>query len=370
MNETSSLLLLGVGTAGCALARGVRRAFGPGLRLLLTDTDADTGADEDGFILLGGDRLAGRGTGGDDVSGRLAAEDSMPTLDATLQGVRLAVVVTALGGGTGTGATIEIVKHLRARGLTVPVFATEPFKMEGEERLRRARGALPLVAENANGAFFLPLDSLVQGEDNMARALARAIDTLAAGVTLFWRLLATPGYIRLDTERLHRLLETAGRGHFATFTAQGPGRAAEILDQLSRSPLPDKGTEPLQSALLGVLAGDDLRLSECATLADGVRERVGAAVPFTLATVNDEAAFADRLSVVVLLLEPSVAAHADEKNGKAMRRVLRRNAKNGNLLAIGPQSQGGRFNNIEATYYRNENLDTPTFIRRGISIES
>ena len=124
MSGESSMILVGIGTAGSAIARGVDRAFGGGLRLLLADTDATTGEPGGPFTLLGGDRLSGRGSGGDVVAGRLAAEDSVKLLDEHLNGVRLAVIVTALGGGTGGGATLEAAKHLSSRGIPSVVFAT------------------------------------------------------------------------------------------------------------------------------------------------------------------------------------------------------------------------------------------------------
>ena len=106
MNDSSSMMLIGIGGGGSAIARGVRRAFGEGLRFLAIDTDAATAADCEDFLLLGGNRLSGRGSGGDIVAARLATEDSVKLLDEHLDGVRLAVIVTALGGGTGGGATI------------------------------------------------------------------------------------------------------------------------------------------------------------------------------------------------------------------------------------------------------------------------
>ena len=128
------MLLVGIGGAGCAMTRGVTRAFGDGLRYVLADTDAKTGEADGPFILIGGDRLSGRGAGGDVVAARLAAEDSVQSLDESLEGVRLAIVLTALGGGTGGGATLEVVKHLSARGIPTCVFATTPFAFEGETR--------------------------------------------------------------------------------------------------------------------------------------------------------------------------------------------------------------------------------------------
>ena len=211
MTDSSSMLLIGIGTAGSAVARGVSRAFGEGLRYVAADTDATTGQAGGNFVLLGGDRLSGRGTGGDVVSGRLAADDSIDLLDEATDGVRLAVIVTALGGGTGGGATLEAAKRLRDRGIPAVVFATTPFSFEGESRQQNARGVMSLIEEAASATFFIPLDKLVAGEDNMDAAMHRAVDTLASAVTLFWRLAEKPGYIRLDAERIRRIVAGAGR---------------------------------------------------------------------------------------------------------------------------------------------------------------
>ena len=73
MNDSkSSMILIGIGGAGSAAARGVSRAFGPGLRYVLADTDAATGAEGEPFVLLGGDRL--------DVVARVPLQDAPPYL--------------------------------------------------------------------------------------------------------------------------------------------------------------------------------------------------------------------------------------------------------------------------------------------------
>ena len=167
MSESSSMLLLGIGGAGAAIARGVERAYGGGLRLLLVDTDAASNTGDAPFALVGGGRLAGRGAGGDIVAARLAAEESVQVLDEHLEGIRLAVVVTALGGGTGGGATLETIKHLGERGIPSLVFATTPFTFEGEDRQRNARGIMSMIEDAANATFFLPLDKLIADTDNM-----------------------------------------------------------------------------------------------------------------------------------------------------------------------------------------------------------
>ena len=145
MIGSSSMMLIGIGGGGSAIARGVRRAFGEGLRFLAIDTDAATAADCEDFLLLGGNRLSGRGSGGDVVAARLAPEDSINSLDPKIEGVRLAIIVTSLGGGTGGGATLETVKRLDSLGIPSIVFATTPFTFEGEDRQRSARGVMTMI---------------------------------------------------------------------------------------------------------------------------------------------------------------------------------------------------------------------------------
>lgn len=365
MNGERSMLLIGIGTAGSAIARGVSRAFGEGLRFFFADTDASVGQGEDAFVLLGGDRLSGRGTGGDFVAGRLAADDSIKLIDERLDGVRLTVIVTALGGGTGGGATLEIVKHLADRGIATIVFATTPFVFEGEDRQRNARGVMSMIEESAGATFFLPLDKLVDTTDNMNDAMRRAIDTVASGVTLFWRLVEKPGYIHLDSERLRHILSGVGRGRFATVSVQGPGRAAAALDQLARSRLLSAASGPVRSCLCGILAGDDLLLSEVGQIAEGIRKNFGG-TSFDLGTVNDEGTFSGRLSVVVMLFEAGEKAELHDEPKPVI--AMRRHRPKGGPLSTGPTGRG-RFNKSEPTIWNGEDLDIPTFIRKNLNLD-
>ena len=364
MSSDSPIILIGIGTAGSDIARNVVRAFGAGMRYLLLDTDASTGRPEEPFILLGGDRLSGHGTGGDLVAGRLAAEDSVNLIDEHLDGVRIAVLVTALGGGTGGGATLETAKHLTERGIPTIAFATMPFTFEGEDRQRNARGVTSMIEDAASTTFFTPLDKLVGSTDNMDLALLEARKTLASGITLFWRLVEKPGYIRLDAERLRHIASGAGRGRFATVTLRGPNRATGILDALLHAELLATASGPVRATLCGILAGDDLLLSEVDKIATGVRNSFGG-LSFDLATVNDEENFRGTISVVVMLFESNGRAEDDVRPGSV---IGTRRKRSKSVLSVGPTGRG-RFQNAEPTIWNGEDLDIPTFIRKDISLD-
>jgi len=358
----SQLILIGVGGAGAAMTRGILRTYGPGIRTLILDTDAQIGGN-DGipFMLLGGNRLAGRGTGGQPASARASFQDNPEVIDHQLNGVRTAIVVTALGGGTGGGATGELLKHLHTLGIVTLLFATMPFEFEGEARMRLAKTSSGPVCQHADVSVLLPLDQLVtDANDNLKSAMERGIDTLTAGVTLLWRILEKPGYIQLDSERLRSILTKCGRAQFACATGSGENRSQEILAQFAEHPLlkRDAAKAPIRTMLVGILAGDDLRLTEIATITSGLTAAFGQHATLELGTVNDEATFSGRLSVVVLLFEKSATPTAPARGGAPAK---------GGLLQEHPGNL--RFRNAEKTIWNNEDLDIPTYLRRQLTLD-
>ena len=365
--QPSSLLLLGIGGGGAILTRGILRAFGSNIRTLILDTDAQAGGNGDiPFTLLGGNRLAGRGTGGQPASARAAFQDNPAILDTALEGVRTVVIVTALGGGTGGGTTGELLKHLHTLGIVTLIFATLPFAFEGDERRRAAQTAVGPIEQHADVSVFLPLDDLVAevGTDNMREALAHGLDTIAAGVTLFWRVLEKPGYIRFDAERLRTLLSACGRGHFATAISQGPDRVQNILAALAANRLlaRSESAPPVRSILVGVLAGDDLRLSEISMIVSGLTAAFGSDANIDLGTVNDDDTFSGRLAVVVFVFEQSTMTSRPVQvpvSGAPRRQTGEHAALAGN----------SRFQRAEKTMWNDEDLDIPTYIRRALTLD-
>jgi len=364
VSDASSLLLLGVGGAGAAAVHGIARAFGPGLRMLAVDSDAATGADfpEGTFVLLGGNRLAGRGTGGQSASARAAVQDDPAFLDARLSGIRTAIIVTALGGGVGGGATPEILRHFARLGIVTCVFATLPFAFEGATRLAAARSAAGALAQHADAHVLLPLDDLAGGAEDMKGALAQAVSSLATAVTVFWRLLEKPGYLKLDAERVRGLLAGAGRARFACATAADGDRALKILQSLRASSLlVHAGEGPvIRTALLGVLAGDDLRLAEIGTLVEGVKAAFAPEADVALGTVNDESLFAGTLTAALLLFEESATPHTGATSAASAPRTARQ--------PLNAAAQNA-FRNADKTIWHGEDLDTPTFLRRNLTLD-
>ena len=92
---------------------------------------------------------------------------------------------------------------------------------------------------------------------------------MADVLSLFWVLLARPGLISVGVERMLAIIAASGgRLRVGVASAEGEDRAVRAVDSLFASPM--LGTESridgAGTVQLGVLAGNDLRLSELSAI--------------------------------------------------------------------------------------------------------
>ncbi|MDD2600386.1 MAG: hypothetical protein PHO37_14385 [Kiritimatiellae bacterium] len=396
MEQISDLLLMGVGGGGCALIRSIVAQANVAIKTLGVDTDAssrsETEFDNCDFLLIGGARFSGHGTGGDAVNGRLAVQDDFRNLDPYLEGVRMVVVVTALGAGTGGGATPEILKYCHECGITTLCFATTPFVFEGPSRTAAALRSLSLIESCADTLVALPLDDLhccQSGNDQLQLSHDRVLEILGSGISLMWRMLCLPGYINLDVERLRSMVVGGKRARLGFALSEDVmERAGQVVEQFRGCKLLHDSSGKVVAAealLVGIVAGDDLRLSEITVLMRGIQKLFPKSLRVEMGTVQDPA-FNGRIEVVLFafdkVLRPpdgnalgpggAVAAKlppvADTLPVALAPRRAKGKSKGRSKLSFGPTGRG-KFQNSEPTIYEGVDLDVPSYIRYGINIE-
>lgn len=379
--DTEDLLLLSVGGAAAGVARRVAERASAPLRALILDTDdavlqALSPAVGVATTVFGVKRLAGRGTGGDHNLGAGALRDDAAQLLAQIGSPRLTVVLTCCGGGT-SGALPFLLELLHAQGAATVVVATEPFAFEGEDRQRCARVLAPAIEARADALARVPLDLLVGEEASTlpaAEAFGRAADRLAAALGLLWTLLAHPGFIAFDAERFRRLIAQDRRAAlpfcFADASAAGEGRAEAVLRELLASPrLRVDGVDRLANAaqfVAGVLAGPDLRLCELGVLMEGLRGHCKVLQEDFLGTADEEGREGTLAAVVLAFGAPAPESPAEPAAARPLgaRRGKGAKAAKGTLLG----ATKDRFSDVEHTVYDGQDLDVPTYQRRGIRL--
>jgi cell division protein FtsZ len=103
----------------------------------------------------------GLGTGRDVGLGERAARDDFEKLkNIFLEDKDLYIVISSLGGGTGTGSAPVFAKAASDLGLSVLGIFTLPFVFEGKKKMDAALDALEKMKENLNAYMVLPNEKI------------------------------------------------------------------------------------------------------------------------------------------------------------------------------------------------------------------
>lgn len=372
------LLFISVGSAAAQVARRtVMRAQLP-MRTLVLDTDdatlqcipPTTGMST---FIFGTQRLGGRGTGGDPRLGEGALRDDLANLMNQVGSPRLAVVLTCCGGGT-SAATRLLLSALHDQGIVTVCFATIPFAFEGDETRQNANRLLPVLENSSDALARISLEALLESSSaslSIQESFEYVADRLGAGLSLLWSLLLKSSYLAFDIEHFRRLLMENGAiclpFYFADVTAEGPDRAQEIVRQMIASKRFMQGginrLEHATEVLIGVLAGEDLRLNELSLLMDGVKGFCKS-VKKTLLGTSLLPEMQGQLTVVLFAFGVPTADVVEKVDAATpIQPTKSRKVKKSTL-----KSSADPFADVESTIFNGQNLDEPTYQRRGIRL--
>ena len=267
------------------------------------------------------------------------------------------IVVAGLGGGTGSGLLPVLLDMAAESNVRTIVVGVTPFAIEGSERLRLAGAAQRAVAEKGDLRLLFSNDDLVAETPDalLSETFDAATEKLSAAITLFWRLTAHPGFLHLDPGALLSLC-VAGRGpvDFGVGRAQGPDRLPAALDSVlnARGLGLARHAEKARAALVGVVGGRDLRLSEVGDAMRGIAGQLGTDVPVRLSTVLEPESEGS-LGLVVLFFRNWAGEDAAPAPDAAR------------------SSAPARFSAAEPTVgAEGENLDEPTYLRRHLHVDA
>lgn len=367
------LLVVGVGgggvnTVSCLAASWEKRPF-----MVAADTDLQAlGVSRaDRRIVLGRDVTRGLSTGSDANIGKLAANESADVLREMLTGFDVLCLVAALGGGTGGGAAPVIANLAREEDLFTLAFATLPFEFEGSHRMNQALTSLEELRAACDLVVALPNQALPEwvGEDAPLVEAFRSADLMAGlAIRSIWHMLAGVGIINLSVGDLRYLAEIgAGKCHFGYGEGAGPEKITQTIKALQESPTLNRGAllRGSPAVLVSLVGGSDLTLAEIKKVMNAVQQMVGSSGALRMGATIDEA-WKDRMAVVLLACEPVTTAvpAGETRKGEAAQPMGRVIQPTFNLEI----SDKGRFKNTEPTIVEGEDLDIPTFIRRGIQL--
>jgi len=225
-------------------------------------------------LLIGKQTTGGLGAGADPSKGEQAAREDEDLIKDHLYGADMVFITCGLGGGTGTGAApvvAEIAKKLNA--LTVAV-VTLPFKVEGNRRMINAREGLERLKKNVDAVIVIPNDKLLELAPNlpMGAAFKVADQIIMNAVKGITETITKPGLINLDFADLKTVLKDSGTALIGIGESDTEKRAEEAVEEAIHSPLLEADISGAKRALINVVGGTSLTLSEAGKVFGKVSE--------------------------------------------------------------------------------------------------
>ena len=416
-----AVTIVGVGTAGVAMVDSMAKSDFHGAKFVAVNTEASTPGTLTETVRLEAKLLRGMGTGGDPERGRELAEENFEALKNVCSGAEVVMLVAGLGGGTGSGVSPVLARAARESGALVLAFVTLPFNCEGNQRQRHAQVGLDQLCNVVDGVICLPHQKaakLLEENCGFAETFSASAKVLIEGMRGVWRLLMYRGLIEIHFEELCAVLrEQHGESYFATMESSGSTRARVVLEKLSAHPLLDGGAalKHADTVVVSVMGGPDLSMAEVNRVMEDISSQCSNARVIMGAAVDET--FRDRLAVTIIatrrrkhdtskatqtkaaeseLPEPefeSELIHPSKPERPSARLVppapaltveqreqilAKQTGKTARIRKTGPRMKQttlpldivnkGRFDKSEPTIHKGEDLDLPTYVRRGISL--
>ena len=378
------MLLLGLGGAGGSAVSRMTEDWpeGPDVVAMNTDTQALGACTVKRCVPIGPKVAQGMGAAADVTVGRLAAEESQELIQEVIGNHDVVFLVVGLGGGTGTGAAPVICQVARNLGILTLVFATMPFPFEGDRRRRQAEEGLRTLQQTADAVVCLPNQRLLElvdpAQTGFEDAFRHSDRMIGEGVHGLWRLLAQTGVINLDLSDVRQLAERSGGScAFAHVEAEGPARTSMVLKRLLESPLLDKGRLLAESAgvLVNITGGPDLTLADVQGLMGQITSQVRPGAHRFMGAII-EPTYRNRIALTVLTSDNWLES---KRRGRGGSSTDAGDTKSGAAATSPGQGaeQGtldletydkGRFSGVDPTYIGGQDLDIPTFVRRGVRL--
>ena len=398
--------IFGVGGAGVALldVLNAEEFSGAGFVAINTDAASLSASSATVKIHLETKLLRGLGTGGDPERGRALAEEQFSTLKSACDGANVVLLIAGLGGGAGSGISPVLARAAKETGALVLAFVTLPFVCEGNRRQQQAQQGLEQLKSVADGVICLPNQKTFKLIDENTSVLDTFRITgglLVEGVRGVWRLLTRPGLIQIHFDDLCALVrDRHSENAFAFVEASGPARSREAVEKLLAHPLLDEGRAltDADAVLVSLMGGKDLTMADVSRVMEQIGRYCERAQIIMGAAVDAE--MKGRLSVTLIAgrnaakaeapahLPDSVASLETVPRSAARQtsppslslkqreqmpaRYSGRARRAGNKLL---QTQlplaiisKGRFDKSEPTIHKGEDLDIPTYVRRGVSL--
>lgn len=397
--------VIGIGGAGANVINSCFEQTQLPLSYLVIDSDIKTLQSlrlAEGFekLVIGHTVTRGLSTGGDPSVALKALEFDKEKLELSLQNIDLVFIIAGLGGGVGSAVASFIARQARKQGILVISLVMMPFTIEGSKRHQLASKALGDLHIASHATIPLPNDLLLQSlpqEATVYEAFELASFWIRRAVYAISSMIYEVGIINLDFASLKRLFSNGGgKTLFGVGAGQGPDYCKIALNELTHCPIlyAPHACQVADSLLINIKGGRNLSLQTIhdigAFLTNHFKSKENCAIGAKIDDTKE-----DFLEIVVIGIsninkglprnvtnESSKSEGKDvpqqqflfddippeTKNGK--RKTSKKTIAGNDPTDLDNMASGrGYFGQLEPILINGEDIDIPTYLRRGIKID-
>ena len=275
---TTIIRVIGCGGGGSNTVERLAGAGIEGAMLYAMNTDAQhlLHINADRRFLIGRRTTRGLGAGSLPSIGEEAAKENIDEIRAAVDGADMIFITCGLGGGTGTGASPVVAEAARDAGALTISIVTLPFSTEGTIRMANAEAGLKRLREVTDTVIVVPNDKLLEVVPNLPlqAAFKVADEVLMRSVKGITELITRPGLINLDFSDVRTVMYNGGVAMIGLGEAEGEDRARDSVMRALRSPLLNVDVSGATSALVNVVGGTDMTISDAETVVEEVYDRI------------------------------------------------------------------------------------------------
>ncbi len=391
--------VIGLGGAGSNMVDRLMLSNPPEVHLSVLNTDHQALANSPVLDkhCIGKSITGGLGAGGEPDVGREAALADRALLEELCNDVDLLFISAGLGGGTGTGVAPVLADIAAKSGALVISFVTLPFTVERARRSKIAQDGLEQLRDVCNAVIPLPNDLLIQESEpgaSLLDAFSQADAWVEKAIKSIWAMMHKTGLINLDFSQLRQAFsKRAGKTLFGLGEGEGEDAINRVLESLKLCPLlhTPEFSKKAEHLLVNIVGGPALGISDVQRIMDNITDEFGKDANVIMGSVVDDC-LKDRVEICVIGTSdlragspfisrrssipkkvktevPSSKGSVEDRVEKIKKKTHVRSRKTcQDEFAFNHSEPKGEFENSVGTIFEGQDLDTPTYFRRGVKI--
>ncbi len=365
--------LWGVGGWGVRIAGALPEEYRRRLEIVAVDSDIQSlvCSPVDDKMTIGQKSAPGRGGGGDRRKGDQTFRESEAKMKEKLGDSRAVLIVGGLGGGVGSSLIPALCGLARGLGILTLAFVTRPFFFEGKKKNLLFGQARKKIEETGAGLACFSLDRLVgpveddTPHDEVFRYCDRILEEAVESVIAYLADLPRSGG---DYTSLETILTVPGETVMGSHQATGPDQlVAAVKGAFSALSLSPAELAQARGLFIQIEAAGPVPFRRLEQAIGAVSERLDEEVEL-LYTISRNPAAGEKIAVRV------IATGLPERVGGGSAHevpvTLTTEVRPATQTEIDFKKLArGAFVDSDPTLLDGEDLDIPTFVRKGVALE-